>query len=116
MPFKYHPPTRNFCEKCQQFDDKLRPLIETSKGKASSADNFPIHNWYNFVLGYSPEFPDYLIDRWSISKNQLVVDPFLGSGTTMICCKFKGIPSAGVEANDFFKFAAETKLEWNLDI
>lgn len=116
MPFKYHPPTRNTCEKCQKINGSLFPIIDTSKGKASSADNFSIHNWYNFVLGYSPEFPDYLIDRENINNGHFVVDPFLGSGTTMICCKSKGIPSAGVEANDFFKFAAGAKLEWSFDI
>lgn len=116
MPFKYHPPTRDSCEICQKYNGDLHPIINTSKGKASSADNFSFHNWYNFVLGYSPEFPDYLIAREDIKKTHFVVDPFLGSGTTMICCKSKGIPSGGVEANDFFKFASETKLEWNLDI
>lgn len=115
MPFKYHPPTRTTCEVCQKINGDLKPIVETHRGKASAADNFPIHNWYNFVLGYTPEFPDYILSREKVAQKNLVVDPFLGSGTTMVCCKAKGIPSAGVEANDFFEFAAKVKLNWEID-
>src|SRR3989338_47060 len=115
MPFTYHPPTRQACDVCQKRNGNLKPIVDTHRGKASSADNFPIHNWYNFVLGYSPEFPDYVLQRENVSSQHFVVDPFLGSGTTMVCCKAKGIPSAGVEANDFFEFAAKVKLDWDLD-
>lgn len=115
MPFTYHPPTRQTCEVCQKINGDLKPIVDTHRGKASAADNFPIHNWYNFVLGYTPEFPDYVLDREKVSSKNFVVDPFLGSGTTMICCKAKHIPSAGVEANDFFEFAAKVKLNWELD-
>ena len=115
MPFTYHPPTRQTCEVCQNINGDLKPIVDTHRGKASAADNFPIHNWYNFVLGYTPEFPDYVLNREKVSSKNFVVDPFLGSGTTMVCCKAKCIPSAGVEANDFFEFAAKVKLNWDLD-
>jgi hypothetical protein len=65
MPFKYHPPTRAFCKICEELHtlDTSEPIIDTYNGKASSANNFPFHNWYNFVLGYSPEFPEYMLKR-----------------------------------------------------
>lgn len=116
MPFSYHPPTRKNCPVCESLEAKSEPIIDTHNGRASSADNFPIHNWYNFVLGYSPQFPDYIIEREKASKDSLIVDPFMGSGTTLICAKSKGIESAGVDANDFFAFAAKTKLNWDIDI
>jgi DNA modification methylase len=94
----------------------LKPIISTARGKASAADNFPFHNWYNFILGYTPEFPDYIIKRENLKAGNFVVDPFMGSGTTLVCCKQKGIRSAGIEANDFFKFAADIKLNWDMDI
>lgn len=116
MPFKYNPPTRNFCHVCEELQKVHRtPVIHTQKGKASSANNFPFHNWYNFVLGYSPEFPEYLINKLKINSNHLVVDPFMGTGTTLITCKHKGIPSSGIDANDFFIDVAKAKLNWDLD-
>lgn len=116
MPFTYHPPTRTSCETCKDFSGELKPIISTKNGKASSADNFPFHNWFNFVLGYSPEFPNYVIKREGVDNRHFVVDPFMGSGTTLVCCKENKIKSAGIDANDFFQFAAETKLNWDVDI
>lgn len=115
MAFKYNPPTRTHCPICEKIEI-LEPIMDSHNGKASSADNFAFHNWYNFVLGYSPEFPKYILKREKIASNSLVVDPFLGSGTTCLCAKEMGIESVGIEANDFFEFAASVKLNWDIDI
>lgn len=117
MPFKFHPPTRTHCEVCEVIANKYKkPLIDYSNGRASSADLFPFHNWYNFVLGYAPKFPDYIMDREKISPGLLIMDPFMGSGTTNICAKQRGIDSIGIDANDFFYFAAKTKLNWDINV
>ena len=39
----------------------------------------------------------------------------MGAGTTLVCCKYRGIPSKGIDANDFFVDAARTKLFWHLN-
>lgn len=116
MAFKYHPPTRTRCIICEDLESqKQSPIIKTN-GNASSANNFPIHNWYHFVLGYSPEFPDYIIRRESISSENVVLDPFMGAGTTLVCCKFKEIPSFGLDANDYFVDVSRAKLDWAIDV
>jgi|TARA_B110001450_G_scaffold252489_1_gene274361 DNA modification methylase len=117
MPFKYNPPTRKTCSVCEEIaKESLNPIVDNHSGKASSANNFPFHNWYNFVLGYSPEFPEYLINKENITSKHLVVDPFMGTGTTNVLCKEKNIESIGLEANDYFINVAKTKLTWNIDL
>ena len=117
MPFTYNPPTRTQCIVCDELCKDLgKPLIGTHNGKSTSANNFPFHNWYNFVLGYSPQFPEYMLQREKITKKDLVVDPFAGSGTTLVVCKKLGISSQGVDANDFMVDAARTKLNWHVNI
>lgn len=118
MPFTFHPPTGRACEICEHLhsQDHVNPIIDIQNGKASSANNFPFHNWYNFVLGYPPQFPEYMLRREKISSRDLVVDPFMGSGTTLAVCKNAGIPSRGIDANDFMVDAARTKLMWDIDI
>lgn len=117
MPFSYHPPTRTHCPVCEEIEKSApTPIIDSHNGKASSANNFPVHNWYNFVLGYTPEFPNYIINRDKIVPSHFVVDPFMGSGTTLVACKQLGIPSAGVDANDYFIDVAKTKLDWKIDL
>lgn len=116
MPFKYHPPTQIPCPTCEKIaKNKPVPIIDSHNGKASSANNFPVHNWYNFVLGYTPDFPNYVLDKEKITKNQTVADPFNGTGTTQVACKFRGIESVGVDANDFFIDVGKAKLNWQVN-
>lgn len=117
MPFKYHPPTRTFCAICEKLShEKVTPIIDTHSGKASSANNYRFHNWYNFVLGYSPQFPEFILNREKNTEQLLVVDPFMGTGTTNVYCKTSGISSIGIEANDYFIDVAKAKLEWDINI
>jgi len=118
MPFKFNPPTRAHCSLCDELHkaDTAKPVIDSHNGKASSANNYPFHNWYNFVLGYSPEFPNYMIRKEGMNEISNILDPFMGSGTTLVCCKALGIPSQGIDANDFMVEAARVKLNWSVSI
>lgn len=75
----------------------------------------PAHNWYRFVLSYPPHLVrDYLL-RFSASAESLVLDPFCGTGTTLVECKRHGIPSVGIEGNPLASFASSIKLDWSPD-
>ena len=119
MAFSYHPPTRSCCEVCDLLAKKyaVEPIIQTYEGKASSANGYPFHDWYNFVLGFTPTFPEYMLKKENISaaNGDIVLDPFGGSGTTQLVCKLNGIKSYGIDANDFMVFAASKKLDWSLN-
>lgn len=118
MTFTYHAPTRKTCSVCEKLQKMgmTKPIIDTVEGRASSANGYPFHDWYNFVLGYTPTFPKYMLDKENITQADLVVDPFAGSGTTQLVCKLNGIPSIGIDANDFMIYAANQKLNWCVDI
>ena len=118
MGFSYHPPTRSKCKVCEElYNNSSKPIIDTIGGRASSSNGYPFHDWYNFVLGYTPAFPEYILNRESIKggDGRVVLDPFVGSGTTQLVCKLNGIPSYGIDANDFMVFAATQKLNWHID-
>ncbi|MCL2828625.1 MAG: site-specific DNA-methyltransferase [Oscillospiraceae bacterium] len=117
MPFSYNPPTRSTCSVCEQLEriDNREPVIKTINGKASDANGYPFHGWYNFVLGFTPTFPEYILKTMEITADDIVLDPFNGSGTTQLVCKLQGIQSIGVDANDFMVYAANEKLNWNHD-
>lgn len=117
MPYKYNPPIRTHCPICEELvKNKQEPIISSENGKASSASKFPFHNWYYFVLGYTPEFPDYILAREKADSSYFVVDPFMGTGTTLLCCKAQGVPCAGIDANDYFFDVAQTKADWSVNV
>jgi len=69
----------------------------------------PIHNWYYFKEGFSKKLVDIFIDRFSLNKDSLVLDPFCGSGTTLLACKQRGIKSLGIDISPFFVFVSKVK-------
>lgn len=75
--------------------------------------NGEIHDWYRTVWGYSDHLVSGLIDELVTTKAR-VLDPFCGSGTTLVECMKHGIASAGVDANPVSCFVARTKTTWHL--
>jgi len=73
----------------------------------------PVHDWFRFVLSFPPHLVREYLDRFKVSKGQRVLDPFCGTGTTVVECKKRGIKSVGVEANPAVSFFAQTKLKWS---
>ncbi|MGH2733247.1 MAG: DNA methyltransferase [Actinomycetota bacterium] len=73
------------------------------------------HRWYRFVLAYSDSLVTDLIGRYEIGPRELVLDPFCGTGTTLVVAKSQDIPSVGVDANPVAVFASRVKTEWGVD-
>lgn len=75
----------------------------------------PAHDWYRFVLSFPPHLVREYAERFGIRRQHRVLDPFCGTGTTIVECKKLGIPGAGIEANAFAHFAAQVKTDWSPD-
>lgn len=76
----------------------------------------PFHNWYRFVLSFPPHLVRRYIRAFGIEKGQTVLDPFCGTGTTLVESKLMGIRSIGLEANPFPCFASSVKTDWRIDL
>lgn len=73
------------------------------------------HRWYRFVLAYSDSLVTDLIHRYDIDPTGLVLDPFCGTGTTLVAAKMADIPSVGIDANPVAAFASRVKTQWRID-
>lgn len=74
------------------------------------------HNWYRFILSFPPHLVRKYLDEFKLSSSEVVLDPFCGTGTTIVECKLRNIRAVGIEANPVAHFASETKSNWNVDI
>ncbi|MDD5416794.1 MAG: DNA methyltransferase [Candidatus Aenigmarchaeota archaeon] len=69
----------------------------------------PIHNWYHYKEGYSKQFVELMLKKFNIQKNQTVLDPFCGVGTTPLTCKQNGIKSIGFDVSPLAAFVSRVK-------
>ncbi len=77
--------------------------------------NGEVHNWYRIILGYSDHLVSQLIDQFKVREGDWVLDPFCGSGTTLVECLKRGINAVGIDANPSSCFAARVKVDWTLN-
>ncbi|MCL6430256.1 MAG: site-specific DNA-methyltransferase [Anaerolineae bacterium] len=74
-----------------------------------------VHGWYQFVLAYPDHLIADLLMRLGVGRGALVLDPFCGTGTTLVECKKLGIDSIGIDANPASVVASQVKTDWDLD-
>lgn len=79
------------------------------------ADDRAAHHWYRFVLSYPPHLVRDYITKFGLEPGQTLLDPFCGTGTTLVEAKKLGIGSVGIEAHPMSHFASATKVDWSLD-
>ncbi len=70
----------------------------------------PVHRWVRFSAGFSAAWVQQLIEGAAERRDVRVLDPFAGSGTTLIAAEDAGVPSIGVEAHPFVHRLALAKL------
>ena len=70
------------------------------------------HDWYRFVLSFPPHLVRDYAERFGLGPQQTVLDPFCGTGTTLVECKKLGIHSVGLEPNPLAHFASAVKVDW----
>lgn len=73
------------------------------------------HDWYRFVLSFPPHLVREYVQRFQLTPRNRVLDPFCGTGTTLVECKKLGVPSVGIEANPVACFASQVKTDWGVD-
>lgn len=75
----------------------------------------PRHRWYYYKEGFSPYLVEKAIEQTGVGKDDVVIDPFNGSGTTTLTSALNGYKSIGIEVNPFTSFLSDTKIK-NADI
>jgi len=95
--------------------DKTRRSAK-SNGTANKLDisDRAFHDWYRFVLSYPPHLVRDYFAKFGLENGQTVLDPFSGTGTTMVEAKLQGLKGVGIEANSMAWLAGHTKTDWTV--
>jgi DNA modification methylase len=73
--------------------------------------NKPFQRWYRYKEGFSIALVEQLIREYSKHKKGIILDPFSGSGSTLLAANQMGYSGVGFEVNPFSYFLAKCKLE-----
>lgn len=88
------------------FENKLDwQWLVTAKG----LDAKPFHRWFVFPHSFSDEVVGLLIKEWGLSKKDYLLDPFVGSGTSLISAAQLGIRSVGYDISPLSVFISKAK-------
>ncbi|MBI2964917.1 MAG: hypothetical protein HYY34_01790, partial [Chloroflexi bacterium] len=88
------------------------PLTNGAVNRLAASDA-PFHNWYRFVLSFPSHLVRHYLEQFDVGERDVAMDPFCGTGTTLVECSKLGISSIGIEAHPMAHFAAKVKTTWN---
>lgn len=66
--------------------------------------------WYRYKEGFSVELIKNIIKEYNVFDQGTIMDPFLGSGTSIIAANELGLEGIGFEVNPFSSFLSNCKL------
>ncbi|GAC1446387.1 MAG: hypothetical protein NVSMB56_04590 [Pyrinomonadaceae bacterium] len=86
--------------------------IQTGSINKLYAEDGAAHNWYRFVLSFPPHLVRSYLQRFGLNEDSRVLDPFCGTGTTLVESKKLGVEGVGIEAHPMTYFASNVKMDW----
>ena len=90
-------------------------IRETGKANKLGDQDRAFHDWYRFILSFPPHLVRDYIHDFGLDNQSVVLDPFCGTGTTLVESKISDISSFGIEANAFTHFATAVKINWEIE-
>ena len=81
-----------------------RSWVTPRKAKSSL-----VHRWYLFPHSFTGDLVHALITEWGLGKQDSILDPFTGAGTTLLAAKEADISASGYDLSPLAVLATNTK-------
>lgn len=79
-------------------------------GRTRQATRYSVHGLHEYKGKFNPQVAKALLNIFGVRSGQRVLDPFCGSGTTLVECAHAGVRGVGIDINPFAVFLANAKL------
>lgn len=116
----------HFCDETERqlLEAKYAPKLEVTEKFNRQSVSYQLskkdvlHRWLKYKEGFSATLVNLLLDEMGAMPGDLVMDPFMGSGTTALVCKMRGINSIGYDVMPICNISLKAKAactEYDLD-
>ena len=80
-------------------------------GRAKQATRYSVHGLHEYKGKFNPQVARALLNIFGIGSRQRVIDPFCGSGTTLVECAHLRATGVGIDINPLAIAIAQAKLQ-----
>ena len=96
----------------QSFTPTVQALLESSArdGKNRQATRYSTHGLHEYKGKFNPQVAKALLNIFGVDPGDRVIDPFCGSGTTLVECAHIGVCGFGTDLNPLAVYIANAKL------
>jgi DNA modification methylase len=88
----------------------MKKEIQNLKNSENGKTNYLTHNFHTYPAKYIPQIPRYFIEKYT-KEGDIVYDPFLGCGTTLVECKLLNRNGIGVDLNPIATLVSKVKTQ-----
>jgi hypothetical protein len=82
-----------------------------SAGRKRQATRYSVHGLHEYKGKFNPQVCKAILNVSGIRRGDRVIDPFCGSGTTLVECVQLGAEATGIDLNPLAVFIANAKLQ-----
>lgn len=103
---------------CNHFEKKSSQLnLFLKKRDIGELNKYGIiHKWYNYLEEFPPSLIEKKIFEYKLKKGFVIVDPFCGSGTTLISSNMFGMDAIGFDVSHLMVFVSTVKTTWDINL
>ena len=80
-------------------------------GENRQATRYSVHGLHEYKGKFNPQVARAVLNCLGLNRGSRILDPFCGSGTTLVECAHLNFHAVGCDLNPLAVFIAETKLE-----
>ena len=85
-------------------------LLERVNGSKRQSTRYSAHGLHEYKGKFNPQVAKAMLNIFGAKKGQSALDPFCGSGTSLVECAHLGIRAIGIDMNPLAVFLANAKL------
>jgi DNA modification methylase len=74
-----------------------------------------VHQWYDYLEDFPHHLLEESINKYDLKKGDIALDPFCGSGTTLVSSNLFGLNAIGIDANPLMCLVSDVKTTWDID-